>query len=432
MGRPSFSEIEAVDIAVAEAVHNLKTLQQKQVALYSEFKSPVSTFTPSQSSFSTDSTVFNNLFTPLPSSTAKSMMGNTSHVKDRDLSGFHHGSEPQDLERAARLYRSAASHCEASCTWSGQLPPRTPTAAPNSSYSTKIFLGGVPWDISEQSLVQAFSEFGDVRVEWPGRDYTSPPKGYLYLVFEEEGDVKDLLAKCNQDFTTRDSYYYKISSRRMRAKDKEVQIIPWVLSDSNYARCQSQRLDPQKTVFVGALHGMMTAEALAVVFNDLFSGVIYAGLDTDKHKYPIGSGRVTFNNKLSYMKAVGAAFIEIKTPRFSKKVQVDPYLEDTLCSVCTMKQGPYFCREKSCFNYFCHSCWDLTHAATRPQHKPLMRNIRGITRARANQSGYHHGYHHDYNNNGGGKYHHRQSHGHAPSTDPSKSLSEYFTQAFGS
>ena len=66
----------------------------------------------------------------------------------------------------------------------GQLPPRTPTAAPNSSYSTKIFLGGVPWDISEQSLVQAFSEFGDVRVEWPGRDYTSPPKGYLYLVFE--------------------------------------------------------------------------------------------------------------------------------------------------------------------------------------------------------------------------------------------------------
>jgi len=267
-----------------------------------------------------------------------------------------------------------------------------------------------------------------VRVEWPGRDYTSPPKGYLYLVFEEEGDVKDLLAKCNQDFTTRDSYYYKISSRRMRAKDKEVQIIPWVLSDSNYARCQSQRLDPQKTVFVGALHGMMTAEALAVVFNDLFSGVIYAGLDTDKHKYPIGSGRVTFNNKISYMKAVGAAFIEIKTPRFSKKVQVDPYLEDTLCSMCTMKQGPYFCREKSCFNYFCHSCWEMTHASIRPQHKPLMRNIRGITRARASQSGYHH-HHHDFNNNGG-KYHHRQGHG--PSNDPNKSLSDYFTQAFGS
>ena len=41
---------------------------------------------------------------------------------------------------------------------------------------------------------------------------------------------------------------------------------------------------------------------LAVIFNDLFGGVVYAGLDTDKHKYPIGSGRVTFNNSKSYMK----------------------------------------------------------------------------------------------------------------------------------
>ncbi len=32
-----------------------------------------------------------------------------------------------------------------------------------------------------------------------------------------------------------------------------------------------------------------------------------------QHKYPIGSGRVTFNNAKSYMKAVAAAFIEIKT-----------------------------------------------------------------------------------------------------------------------
>ena len=71
---------------------------------------------------------------------------------------------------------------------------------------------------------------------------------------------------------------------------------------------------------VAALHGMINSEGLAIIFNDLFGGVVYAGLDTDKHKYPIGSGRVTFNNGKSYMKAVAAAFIEIKTPRFSKKV----------------------------------------------------------------------------------------------------------------
>ena len=90
-----------------------------------------------------------------------------------------------------------------------------------------------------------------MRVEWPGRDYTSPPRGYLYLVFQvctagsllflqmsiylecvcdpnrwcsdifiqDERDVIDLLSKCGQDYTSRDSYYYKISSRRMRAKE---------------------------------------------------------------------------------------------------------------------------------------------------------------------------------------------------------------------
>ena len=67
----------------------------------------------------------------------------------------------------------------------------------------------------------------------------------------------------------------KISSRRMR--NKEVQVIPWVLSDSNHVRCMSPRLDPQKTVFVGALHGMLTAEGLCNIFNDLFGGVVYAG-----------------------------------------------------------------------------------------------------------------------------------------------------------
>ena len=41
------------------------------------------------------------------------------------------------------------------------------------------------------------------------------------------------------------------------------QVIPWLLSDSNFVRCPSQRLDPSKTVFVGALHGVFNAKCLS-------------------------------------------------------------------------------------------------------------------------------------------------------------------------
>lgn len=37
-----------------------------------------------------------------------------------------------------------------------------------------------------------------------------------------------------------------------------------------------------------------------------------------------GSGRVTFNNQHSYLKAVSAAFVEIKTTKFTKKVSQPP------------------------------------------------------------------------------------------------------------
>ena len=79
--------------------------------------------------------------------------------------------------------------CEATRTWRGILPQRTQKPI---GYSPKVFLGGVPWDITDAMLVAAFKQFGPIRIEWPGKDQPTQ-KGYVYIIFESEKQVRSFI-----------------------------------------------------------------------------------------------------------------------------------------------------------------------------------------------------------------------------------------------
>ncbi|CAL8087333.1 unnamed protein product [Calicophoron daubneyi] len=291
-----------------------------------------------------------------------------------------------DIERAVSVYRNSASavaqKSEAAYHWSGKLPVRVYRSM---TFSRKVFLGGVPWDSTSEDLIMAFSRFGNVTISWPQKEscfhgmYSRnvSPKGYCYLIFEHEASVADLIAACVRDPATGGDYY-KISSSKFKSKD--VQVIPWVISDSQYTKSGPYRPDAKKTVFIGALHGMITAEALVTIMNDLFGNVVFAALDTDKYKYPIGSGRVVFSSYKSFVRAVTANFVDVRTPKFIKTIQIDPYLEDSFCQSCYSNPGIYFCRAFECFRYFCPACWKLWHSTTETllNHKPLRRSLKPV------------------------------------------------------
>lgn len=233
---------------------------------------------------------------------------------DKRWMSSKYNSHRDYLEKALELQRTAASYCEAPVKWSGSLQL---TEIKNPTYSTKVFLGGTPYDLADEELIQFFSQFGRVEVEWPKENIKTKQKkkGYNYMIFESERCVKALLAQCE---VRRGKYYIRLPSRRM--PDKDVQVIPWALCNSNYTKDTNFRVEFSKTVFVGNLHGMMTAEALAKIMDELFGNVIYAGIDVDTKKYPIGSSRIAFSDANSHKKAVETAFIDVEMGRVTKRV----------------------------------------------------------------------------------------------------------------
>jgi cytoplasmic polyadenylation element-binding protein len=118
-------------------------------------------------------------------------------------------------------------------------------------FSRKVFVGGLPPDIDEDEIVTHFRRYGNLIVDWPHKAESKsyfPPKGYAFLIFQEERSVQDLIETCVME---EGKLYLVVSSPSM--KDKPVQIRPWCLGDSDFVLDGSQPLDPRKTIFVGGV-----------------------------------------------------------------------------------------------------------------------------------------------------------------------------------
>ncbi|CAF1326576.1 unnamed protein product [Adineta steineri] len=347
-------------------------------------------------------------------------------IIDRYTNG--NNSKDSRLKRAAAQERRQATRhfgkVQPGLIWTSPLPvrPRTFSMRPP-SLSCKVFLGGIPHDLNPRDLQERLESFGPVRLEWPNmdnmpmhRNSSNIMAGFVYAVYENEESVHQILHTCSTktDRTLDDGrceYYLEVFSQRTTLRRKSIQIIPWFVEDSQWLSegditssgygSWEQRLGSteciNRTVFVGALHGMMTAFALARICQELFGDVEYAAIDTDRNKYPIGSGRVVFVNTHSYYAAVTANYLMIECDKFCKVIQIDPYLSDSVPCAGANGQwcpnmGQFFCRSLKCMKYYCATCWDLNpnHIITQTNnnnnstecippamiHKPLMRNAR--------------------------------------------------------
>lgn len=254
-------------------------------------------------------------------------------------------------------------------------------------FSRKVFVGGLPPDIDEDEITTSFRRFGPLVVDWPHKAESKsyfPPKGYAFLLFQDENSVQSLIDAC---ITDEDKLYLCVSSPTI--KDKPVQIRPWRLSDADFVLDASMPLDPRKTVFVGGVPRPLKAVELAMIMDRLYGGVCYAGIDTDPElKYPKGAGRVAFSNQQSYIAAISARFVQLQHGDIDKRVEVKPYvLDDQMCDECQGQRcggkfAPFFCANVTCLQYYCEHCWATIHSRPgREFHKPLVKE--GADRPRA-------------------------------------------------
>jgi hypothetical protein len=85
--------------------------------------------------------------------------------------------------------------------------------------------------------------------------------------------------------------------------------------------------------------------------------------------------RLVIRNSFSIDNFIGFVYlVDVRTPRFLKRLQIEPHLQYRFCSLCKTAAGDLFCRNFACFDYFCQRCWQKIHIGSMASHKAVTRH----------------------------------------------------------
>jgi U1 small nuclear ribonucleoprotein len=93
--------------------------------------------------------------------------------------------ERREAARAARMAAAAAALERATAAWD----PKSDPSITGNALAT-LFVGRLPKGITERRLASEFKEYGEIRDLRLVKDREGRPRGYAFIEFEEEGDVK--------------------------------------------------------------------------------------------------------------------------------------------------------------------------------------------------------------------------------------------------
>ncbi|VDM39851.1 unnamed protein product [Toxocara canis] len=171
---------------------------------------------------------------------------------------------------------------------------------------------------SAEVISEFFTQFGEVTVDWPHREYTRgniPPNGYAFVLFKNGTDVEKLVSNCTEKVGR-----LSIMLTRDGQPLKAVQVRPWKVM-SQYCIYRQGPISTRYAVFVGGVPRTVTASQLAAVVYQTFGEVLAVTISVENGtRYPKGAARVIFGTREAYTKAIAAHFLKMKFAEQEKDV----------------------------------------------------------------------------------------------------------------